>query len=177
MKVLKWLNDKFEESLLLFFLVVMTVSMSAQIVARYVFSNPLTWSEELARFCFVWSGFLSISYCFQKQISIKITQLIEALPKRAQAAMRVIEKLIMLTFYFYMIPFSWDYLARAIASGQLSPALQIPMSVIQVAPLVGFALSVIRLVQSLGGEVHILLTGKEPESMKAPETQAADTLL
>lgn len=177
MKALRWMNDKFEESLLLFFLVVMTVAMSAQIVARYVFANPLTWSEELARFCFVWSGFLSISYCFQKQISIKIDQLVGALPKRAQAILRIFEKLIMLAFYFYMIPFSWDYFMRAIASGQLSPALQIPMSIIQVAPLAGFALSVMRLVQSMGIEVHILLTGKEPESHKGPEPQAADTLL
>lgn len=162
MKVLKWLDENFEEMLLLVFLAIITVVMSVQIVAR-ILGNALTWSEELARFLFVWSGFLSISYCFKKKISIKIEQLVELLPKRIHAVIKLLEKAVMLVFYVFMLQFAYDYYTRAIASGQLSPAMQIPMSIIQIAPLIGFLLAIVRLVQGVFEQSHELVTGEEVE--------------
>lgn len=149
MKVLKWLDESLEETILVVLLLIMSLAMGAQIVARYIFNSPLSWSEELARFLFVWSGFLSISYCFKKQISIKIEQLVSLLPKKIAAVFKIIEKATMLAFYIYMVPFAWTYFNNAIASGQLSPAMQLPMYIIYIAPLVGFILSIIRLFQGV----------------------------
>ena len=28
-----------------------------QVIMRYVFKNPLSWSEQLARYMFIWTGF------------------------------------------------------------------------------------------------------------------------
>lgn len=162
MKVLKWLDDNFEETILLVFLIIITTVMSVQIVLR-LFNSALTWSEELVRFLFVWSGFLSISYCFKKQISIKIEQIVDMFPKKVNAGVKLLEKVILLVFYFFMIQYAYDYFTRAIASGQLSPAMQIPMYTIQIAPLVGFILSVIRLIQGIFEKTHVLVTGEESE--------------
>lgn len=148
MKVIKWLDENFEEVILVIFLVLITIVMTIQIVARSL-GSPLTWSEEAARFLFVWSGFFSISYCVQKQISLKIDQLVEMLPGKAAIAVKLLEKLIMLAFFLYMISFGYDYFIRGIQSGQLSPAMQLPMAAIQVAPLVGFILTSIRLIQNI----------------------------
>lgn len=160
MKLLKWLDKNFEEALMVIFLTVITVVMSVQIVARML-GNALTWSEELARFLFVWSGFLSISYCFRNKLSIKIEQVVELLPKRVQAVIKLLEKAILLMFYTFMLQYAHDYFTRAVASGQLSPAMQIPMAIIQIAPLIGFALAIIRLVQGVFEQSHVLLTGEE----------------
>ncbi len=149
MKVFKWLDKSLEETILVVLLLIMSLAMGAQIIARYIFNSPLSWSEELSRFLFVWSGFLSISYCFKKQVSIKIDQVVSLLPKKIAAGFKIIEKLVMLVFYFYMTPFAWTYFNNTVSSGQLSPAMQIPMSVIYIAPLVGFVLSIIRLLQGL----------------------------
>lgn len=149
MKVLKWLDESLEETILVVLLLIMSLAMGAQIIARYIFNSPLSWSEELSRFLFVWSGFLSISYCFKKQISIKIDQIVSLLPKKVAAIFKIIEKVTMLAFYFYMVPFAWTYFNNAVVSGQLSPAMQIPMYIIYIAPLVGFILSIIRLLQGV----------------------------
>lgn len=149
MKVLKWLDENLEETILVVLLLIMSLAMGAQIIARYIFNSPLSWSEELARFLFVWSGFLSISYCFKKQISIKIEQVVSFLPKKIAAVFKIIEKATMLVFYFYMVPFAWTYFNNAVSSGQVSPAMQIPMYIVYVAPLVGFILSIIRLLQGV----------------------------
>ena len=70
MKILKWLDDNLEETILLVLLVIMTGLMGIQIISRYIFNASLSWSEELTRYLFIWSGFISISYCIKKWISI-----------------------------------------------------------------------------------------------------------
>lgn len=149
MKVLKWLDENLEETILVVLMLIMSLTMGVQIIARYIFNSPLSWSEELSRFLFVWSGFLSISYCFKKQISIKIDQVVSFFPEKIAIIFKLVEKITMLVFYFYMIPFAWTYFNNAVVSGQLSPAMQIPMYIIYIAPLVGFILSIIRLIQNV----------------------------
>ena len=46
---------------------------------RQILNASLSWSEELTRYLFIWSAFISISYCIKKWISIKIDQLINCL--------------------------------------------------------------------------------------------------
>ncbi|WMJ84609.1 TRAP transporter small permease [Oscillospiraceae bacterium LTW-04] len=159
MKVLKWLDESLEETILVVLLLIMSLAMGAQIIARYIFNSPLSWSEELSRFLFVWSGFLSISYCFKKQISIKIEQLVSLLPQKVATVFKIIEKTTMLLFYIYMVPFAWTYFNNAITSGQLSPAMQIPMSFIYIAPLIGFILSIIRLTQGVVEKSLVFVRG------------------
>ena len=59
MKLVKWLDKHLEEILLVALLFVMMIIMGIQILARYALGNSLSWSEEITRFCFIWTGFLS----------------------------------------------------------------------------------------------------------------------
>ena len=59
MKVLKWLDNNLEQAILLILLCGMTLVMGAQIIARYAFSASLSWSEEITRYMFIISGFIS----------------------------------------------------------------------------------------------------------------------
>jgi len=52
--------DKAATWLLFLLLFVMTGITFAQVVTRYVFNFSITWSEELARFLFIWSIFAGI---------------------------------------------------------------------------------------------------------------------
>lgn len=153
--ILKWLDDNVEEVLLGILLIVMTFIMGVQVVARYAFNYSLTWSEEITRYMFIWSGFLSISYCYRKKIAIRIEQAVSALPKSLEKIFRIIEKVIALIFFIYMIPFAYKFLQASIISGQLSPAVRLPMYLVQVAPLVGFILTTIRIIEEIIHEVRI----------------------
>lgn len=157
MKIIKLIDDNFEEIILMFLLAAMTVVMGIQVVARYAFNYSLTWSEELTRYMFIWSAFLSISHCTKKQISIKIEQLVSMLPTKLHAIFKIIEKVIMLAFFAYMIKYANNFVQASITSGQLSPAMRLPMYFVQVAPLVGFALTIVRLLQGLVFEFKVLI--------------------
>jgi len=45
--------------------VIMTLSATYQVVARYVFFSPPIWTEELARYAMVWAGLLGASASFR----------------------------------------------------------------------------------------------------------------
>jgi len=158
MKIIKMIDDNFEELILMLLLAFMAVVMGIQVVSRYAFNYSLTWSEEITRYMFIWSSFLSISYCTKKQISIKIEQLISMLPTKLNAIFKIIEKIIMLVFFIYMIKYAYGFVHASVLSGQISPACRIPMYFIQVAPLVGFILTIIRLLQGLVFEFKVLVS-------------------
>ncbi|VYU36934.1 TRAP transporter small permease subunit [Clostridium butyricum] len=147
MKLLNWLDNYFEELLMIILLILMTFIMGVQVCSRYMFNNSLSWSEEVTRYLFIWSGFISISYCTKKCISIKIEQFVEAFPKKGRAIFKIINHTIELIFFFYLMPFSILYLKSSIESGQVSPACGIPMYLVQSAPLIGFSLAIIRIIQ------------------------------
>lgn len=88
-KVLQRLDRYLEEFLLVVFLGAMTLIMGVQVVSRYVFGMSLSWSEEITRYLFIWSGFLSVSYCSKMCISIKIEQFVSKLSRRTIAWVKV----------------------------------------------------------------------------------------
>lgn len=147
MKIIKWLNDNLEEFLMVMFLLAMTLIMGIQVFSRYALGMSLSWSEELTRYLFIWSGFLSVSYCSKKCLSIKIEQFVAIFPRRGRAVFKVVNHTFELIFFFYMIPFAFAYLMSAVESGQVSPACGIPMYYIQAAPLVSFVLVAFRILQ------------------------------
>lgn len=160
MKALKWLNKNFEEFIMVSFLMIMTLIMGIQICARYLFNNSMAWTEEITRYLFVWSGFLSNSFCMTKGIAIRLEQVTSKLKPKMHAAANIIVHMSELIFFAYLIPFSWSYMMKAVESGQLSTACEMPMYIVQAAPFVCFVLVCLRAVQQIWGEIQ-MIRGKE----------------
>ena len=55
--------------------------LSFQVIMRYVFHSSLGWSEELARYMFVWLVFIGISYGAKVMRHIKIDAFLYLFPK------------------------------------------------------------------------------------------------
>lgn len=155
-RVFTWLNNSLEEFLMGAGLIMMTAIMGIQVVFRYAFGMSLSWSEEITRYIFIWEGFLSISYCTKKCISIKVEQFVAMFPKRGKALFKLVNHTIELVFFCYMIPYAFLYLRSAIESGQVSPACGIPMYYIQAAPFVCFILAALRIVQRWWIELQVV---------------------
>ena len=146
-KAIKWLDHNLEEFLLTLLLLAMAVIMGIQVFSRFALKASLSWTEELTRYLFIWAGFLSVSYCSKRCISIKIEQFVAKFSRRTKAIIKVVNHTIELAFFFYMIPFAFSYMMSAVESGQVSPALGIPMYYIQAAPFVSFILVAFRIIQ------------------------------
>ena len=151
-KSIHWLDEYLEEFLMISLLIAMTVIMGIQVFSRYIIGVSLSWTEEITRYLFIWSAFLSVSLCTKKCISIKIDQFIKMFPKRGKALFKVLNLTIEFIFFVYLIPFSYFYLKATIESGQISPACGIPMYYVQSAPFFCFILTALRIVERLVGE-------------------------
>ena len=164
MKILHWLDENLEETLLLLLLLLMTLLMGTQVVFRYLFNHSLSWSEELTRYLFIWAGFISIPYCIRKWISIKVDQIINMLPISWYVVFQFILNVILFLFFVYVAFHAFHYLQMSIASSQTSPALKVPMYYIHAAPLCGFSLAMIRSFQQIVLEfknMRLLVAHKE----------------
>ncbi len=146
-KTLYFLEENLEELLMVILVAGMAIIMGIQVFSRYFLQLSLSWSEEITRYLFIWSAFLSVSLCTKKCISIKIDQFIKAFSKRMEAAFKLANITISIAFFAYLIPYAYKYLEATIQSGQVSPACGIPMYYIQSAPLICFILTTIHLAQ------------------------------
>jgi len=147
MKILKWLDDNFEKYICIVLMSVMTFVIFLQFVMRRGFNNSLTWSEELARYLFIWLIYIGISYGAKMKSHIKLEAFIVKLPIKIQPSFVLFAEVLFLAFAMFIVYTSWGVVLRQVALGQTSPAIGIPMSVVYAAPTVGFALASIRQVQ------------------------------
>lgn len=169
MKLLHWLDDNLEEMLLIILLTAMTLLMGVQVFSRYMLNASLSWSEELTRYLFIWSAFISISYCIKKWISIKIDQIINLFPKPVYVIFQLLLNVVLCLFFLYMSYHALFFLQHSIASAQRSPALGLPMYVVQAAPLVGFILAAIRSFQQILWEGANIKNGLAHENRNVKE--------
>lgn len=147
MKVIKFLDDKLEEYLMVFLVAVMTVLIFVQVVMRYVFSNSLAWTEELSRYLFLWSIWLGASYGVKTKTHVKLTVLTEKLSSKVQAVLGVITYIIWFLFVIFLVVKGYELVAQIYTSGQTSIALHLPMWIAYASVPVGCTLMTIRMLQ------------------------------
>ena len=160
-KALFYLDEYLEEFVMTVMLILMALIMGIQVLSRYILGMSLSWSEEVTRYLFIWSAFISVSLCTKKCISIKIDQFIKMFSKKGRALFKILNLTIEFVFFVYLVPFAWRYLLTTIASGQVSPACGIPMYYIQSAPLICFVLCAFRIVERWFLEWHNFLHNDE----------------
>lgn len=118
---------KLEEYILVLLIGAMTVVTFAQVFFRFVLNSPLAWSEELARYLFVWITFLGASIALYRWGHFQVDIVINLFPEKIK---RIIDSAIyVLIMLFASIMVYYGFILVQYASGQLSPALQLNMAV------------------------------------------------
>ena len=116
MKILKLLDEKLEEVFLVIILIAAVVIVAMQVVTRYVFKIPLPWSEEIARYLFLWLTWVGASYATKERKHVSIDLVYEKLPEKGQMICKVITNIIWLVFLLMMVRLSMK-LTLSVASG------------------------------------------------------------
>ena len=164
MKVLRWLDENFEKTIGVGLIGLMTSIIFAQFIARRVFGNSLVWSEELARYIFIWLIYIGVSYGAKMKMHIRLEMFIGKMPTKAQPYFGIFSELLFLAFAGYIIVYSWDLVQRQIMLGQTSPAIGIPLSIVYAAPTFGFAMASIRQIQVIIERIKEIRTSKSKGS-------------
>ena len=147
--MLKFLDENIEGMFIVPIMLGMSLLIFVQVVMRYVFNSSLVWSEELARYLFIWLVYFSVSYTAKKEKHIRIEVAIKVFPKKIRPYVDIFSEVVILGFSLFVVVASFTIIDLIKISGQHSPAMGIPMYLVYAAPFVGFMLTSIRSVQTI----------------------------
>ena len=102
-----------------------------QVFSRYALNYPITWSEELARYLFVWIVFTSSVVVFREDRHMGVDFLVKAFPDKVRHNVQIIAKLLIFVFIVSMLAVSPRIIT--IAFKQRSPTLNLPIGVVYLA--------------------------------------------
>src|ERR1700722_9326398 len=74
------------------------MSIAAQVFYRYVLEAPSPWTEEMARYLFIWSTFLAAAVSVGRNDQFLIPVLVDNLPPGPRKATRILIDLLQLGF-------------------------------------------------------------------------------
>lgn len=134
-KPIDWFIATFSISMM----VVLVICVTWQVFSRYVLNTPSTSTDEIARFSMIWVGLLGAAYTVgvQKHLSIDLFTL------NLTGVKRRISNIVINLFIFgfsasVMTWGGFNLFAKVYESGQVSPALQMPMAYVYIVlPLSG----------------------------------------
>jgi TRAP-type C4-dicarboxylate transport system permease small subunit len=135
---------KGEAAVLIAIVGVMTVVVFLQVLYRYVFAQPLQWSEELARYLFVWLSIMGATLALQKKGHFGLDLFYKMLSNRFQRIVKFPVYLLM-GIVIFVILFQGIILVQKTAL-QESPAMGISMGWAYASLPVGGALMAIHLI-------------------------------
>ncbi|SBV93348.1 Tripartite ATP-independent periplasmic transporter DctQ component [uncultured Alphaproteobacteria bacterium] len=103
----------------------MTIIFS-QVVARYVFHQSLSWSEEVGRYVFVWITFLGLAAAFKSGSHVALDLLVKAVGPRFRRGLEILNGVLVVVLASSLLLSGIRLLEFGMR--QRSPALGIPMS-------------------------------------------------
>lgn len=141
--IVGWL-EYCEESLLLAAMATTFALLLLQVFSRYVFNWPLAWTEELARYLFVWSVFIGASQAMRTREHIAIGMVVDRLPRRLAIVVALVMSALVASFLLVVIVKGIELAAKV--ADLPSTALEVSMAFVYVpVPLAG-AIMLIRLI-------------------------------
>lgn len=118
---------RFEEIISSSCLIVMTVLIAVQVFTRYVLEYSFEWSEELARYLFIWAVYVGCSYATKEDKHLEVTIF------RTVAGGRLAKPVTLLSYAFtalFCFACAWwgvEMIQFLVTTGQKTPALEIKM--------------------------------------------------
>ena len=141
MKNLKHFIDRSVEIICIFLLAAMTLLVTYQVIMRYCFNSPSTFSEVLAKYLFVWLVMICSAYVFGLREHMNIGVFRDKLPIKLRLIVEIISEITVLIF-------AWSVMVVGGSTGairqmiQLDSALEIPIGLIyMIIPVSGLLIS------------------------------------
>ncbi|MFZ7101599.1 MAG: TRAP transporter small permease [Peptococcaceae bacterium] len=129
---------------------IMIVMGILQVLFRYVFDSSLYFTEELARFMFIWAVFLASAICSRRQSHAAIELFVGWMPQKLRKIALIIASVC--TIGFFVLIFVKGIELTIITWSQASPAMEISMGIIYLAIPVGGLLMLIFTIENLYAE-------------------------
>jgi TRAP-type C4-dicarboxylate transport system permease small subunit len=154
------------ETLVVLLMAVMVGTIILQVYCRFVLGNPLSWSEELARYAFVWITFLGAAVAYRHGSHIIVETIVALLPGRAQLVLAWVVDALMVVALVVLLVQGLNIVE--VNSNVEATMLEIPMSwvyaAVPVSAAVMLAYQVERTIRRIKGTLPALTTPASEEA-------------
>jgi len=148
---------KIEENLTTWIFILMCVSLVIQISCRFVFKLSVPWSEELIRYSFIAVAFAGAGAALKEETHIEVNLLSgvigsikdEIKKQRVINILTLIRYILILIISVFIAKLCFNQTAMVFTMAQLTPALKLPMWLINAVILYGFVSIIIHSVMKI----------------------------
>ncbi|MDR3303605.1 MAG: TRAP transporter small permease [Treponema sp.] len=148
-KALLFLDEHIEKIFISIMMGYFVVACLLQILFRFIIQKPASWTEETARYAFIWMTFVGSSLGAKLLGHIRVDMLETSLGGRAKTILGIFSQTIFLIFAVVMTVVGIQMCMALVQRPQLSPALKIPMQYVYAAMPVGMGMMSMRIVRGL----------------------------
>ena len=146
--------------LVLYCFIVFVIVM--EVVRRFVLDFSSLWGEEAARFAFIYLGWIGASYAVKQRAHIRFDFLARALPPRAAGCVYLFSEFATLVFACFALYWSMQSLGTIIRFDAQATAIRVSLAWFAAAVPLGFAMMVVRTVQSALLDLRNIAAGRDP---------------
>ncbi|SHL26036.1 TRAP-type C4-dicarboxylate transport system, small permease component [Roseovarius marisflavi] len=161
MRLIRAIDKNAERWALLVFYVMLVVTMAVEVLRREIFSYSSIWGEEVVRYSFIYLVWIGASIAVKDRAHIRIDVLLHYLGPRMKALVYIFGDLVMFGVAVIALYWSLETVHVSAKFGSVSHGLRVSMVWFLMAVPVGFALMVLRLIQSFLRDLRALRDGKD----------------
>ncbi|SKA70296.1 TRAP transporter large permease subunit [Desulfobaculum bizertense] len=161
MGVLGWLDENFEKPFLFAAMLGVILIITFQTAYRYIVTKfsadagAAVWTEELARFLFIWMSYLAIPLAIKNRSNIRVDIIYDRLPKRFQDISWIMVDACFLVLAGAVTVLGSQHVQMQLQFPQTTPALQVPYSIPYLILPFGFGLMALRVIQDLVKQIRV----------------------
>ncbi|GAA1813648.1 MULTISPECIES: TRAP transporter small permease [Brevibacterium] len=126
-----------------------------QVITRYVFDSPLSWTEEVARLTLVWLTFIAAAFVSSRRSHITVDLIATVVPASVGRVIGTFARLVVLAVSAFMAVSG--IMMVDIVSAIAMPASGLPTALLYLAATIGFILIFVHTV------IEIIMVAKHPE--------------
>ena len=121
LKVFDWLCDI--SSLVILYVTVVVIFV--QVIARYILKVSLPWTEEFARFAFIWLIFLANALAERQKEHFRVSYFVEQAPRRVRYAFWYFGEALIFVFFCWLLYDCMTFVKMG--ARQIAPVMQLHM--------------------------------------------------
>ena len=106
---------------------ILSVVTILQVIARFIFSNPIPWGQDIIRLSFVYLVFFGGAYCVSKNEHLNIDIVFNILNEKSKRILTTVIDIILIIFFIFLVYYGFIFTKTGL--NQKAPYLDIPMAI------------------------------------------------
>lgn len=147
--ILRAIDENGERYLLLPLYALIVSTIFIEVIRRSVLSYSSVWTEEIARYAFIYIAYIGASAAIKERAHIRIDVILNMLPNRMKLIFYIFGDIVTLILAFVSIYMSMESVLTSLHFGSVTHGLRISQAWFLAAVPIGFSMMVLRILQSL----------------------------